>query len=92
MKITLRAAIMMFSIGTISTHCRRYRRILPGNTVHIGPRWAVLFGGGRTSARGDYDPERRRGAPLPDHQPPPATGCSSKPRTAASADHLQQRG
>ena len=52
MKTTLRAAIMVFSIGTSSAHAGECRRILPGNTVHIDPRWAVLFGGGRTSAGG----------------------------------------
>jgi hypothetical protein len=83
MKTILRAAIMVFSTGTSSAHAD-------------GCSPKTLF----TSIPGEQSswvaaPPQQAAITIPNgavvHPVAPATGCSSRPRTAASADHLQQQ-
>lgn len=87
MKIMLRAAIMIFSIGTSSTHADDIDGYSPTTlfTPIPGEQSSWVAAAPRQAAN-----TIPNGAVV--HPAAPATGCSSRPRTAASADHLQQQG
>jgi hypothetical protein len=87
MKIMLRAAIMMFSIGTSSMHADDTDGYSPTTLFTSIPveqsTWVAAA-------------PRQAAITIPNgavvHPVAPATGCSSRPRTTASAAHLQQQG
>jgi hypothetical protein len=88
MKIMLRADIMIFSIGTGSTHA--------DDTDGYSPTTLFTSIPGEQSSWVAAAAARQAAITIPNgavvHPVAPATGCSSRPQTAVGTDHFQQQG